>query len=62
MSDKQLGLVDYEQTTVRRRTEKERFLTQMEAVVTYKALINLIEPTIPRPAPKEAGLPIRWKP
>jgi|LakMenEpi03Aug12_release.lakeMendotaPanAssembly.Ray.scaffolds.fasta_scaffold508591_1 hypothetical protein len=35
MSDKQLGLVDYEQTTVRRRTEKERFLTQMEAVVTY---------------------------
>jgi IS5 family transposase len=34
---------DYEQTTARKRTKRERFLAQMEAVVPWKALIDLIE-------------------
>jgi IS5 family transposase len=33
MGGKQLGFGDFEQTTVRKRTKRERFLAQMEAVV-----------------------------
>jgi IS5 family transposase len=39
---------DYEQTTARKRTKRERFLTQMEAVVPWQALIDLIEPCYPK--------------
>jgi IS5 family transposase len=38
MGGKQLGFGDYEQTTARKRTRRERVLAQMEAVVPWKAL------------------------
>ncbi len=44
MGGKQLGFGDYEQNTARKRTKRERFLAQMEAVVPWRALIALIEP------------------
>jgi IS5 family transposase len=52
MGGKQLGFGDYEQTTARKRTKRERFLCQMQAVVPWKALINLIEPYYPKTGSK----------
>jgi IS5 family transposase len=52
MGDKQLGFGDYEQTTAKKRTRRERFLAEMEAVVPWKALIDLIEPYYPRTSSK----------
>ena len=68
MSGKQLGFADYEQSMARKRTKRERFLAQMEAVVPWKALIDLIseripdETTIPRQAARVAALLTRWRP
>jgi IS5 family transposase len=52
MGSKQLGFGDYEQSTARKRTRKERFLAQMEAVVPWKALIDLIQPCYPKTGSK----------
>jgi len=52
MGGKQLGFGDYEQSTARKRTKRERFLAQMEAVVPWKALIALIEPCYPKTGSK----------
>ena len=52
MGGKQLGFGDYEQTTARKRTKRERFLAQMEAVVPWKALTDLIEPHYPKAGSK----------
>jgi len=48
MGSKQLGFGDYEQATAKRRTRRERFLAEMEKVVPWKALIDLIEPHYPK--------------
>ena len=52
MGGKQLGFSDYEQSTAKKRTKRERFLSEMEAVVPWKALIDLIEPHYPKPSSK----------
>jgi transposase, IS5 family len=44
MGIKQLGFGHFEQSTATRRTRRERFLAEMEAVVPWKLLIDLIEP------------------
>jgi IS5 family transposase len=56
MGGKQLGFGEYEQATARKRTKREPFLAQMEAVVPWKALIDLIEPYYPKTDAK-GGLP-----
>ena len=48
MGSKQLGFGDYEQSTAKKRTRRERFLAEMESVVPRKALIELNEPHYPR--------------
>ena len=48
MGSKQLGFGDYEQATAKKRTRRERFLAEMEKVVPWKALIDLIEPHYPK--------------
>jgi IS5 family transposase len=48
MGGKQLGFSDYEQTTAKERTKREKFLAEMEDVVPWKALIDLIEPYYPK--------------
>jgi IS5 family transposase len=49
---KHLGLVDYEQTTARKRTKRERLLAQMQAVVIWKGLSALFEPFYPKSGSK----------
>ena len=52
MGSKQLGFGDYEQTTAKKRTRRERFLAEMEVVVPWKALIGLIESHYPKTSSK----------
>lgn len=44
MGGKQLGFTDYELTTAKKQAKREKFLSEMEAVVSWQALIELIEP------------------
>lgn len=52
MGGKQLGFGDYQQTTVQKRTKRERFLSEMEVVVPWKPLLDLIEPCYPKASSK----------
>jgi len=52
MGGKQLGFGDYEQSTAKKRTKRERFLGEMEKVVPWKALLELIEPHYPKTSSK----------
>jgi IS5 family transposase len=52
MGSKQLGFGDYEQATAKKRTRRERFLGEMEKVVPWKALLDLIEPHYPKTGSK----------
>ena len=52
MGTKQLGFGDHEQSRTQKRTKRERFLAQMEVVVPWKVLIDLIEPHYPKPSRK----------
>ncbi len=52
MGSKQLGFSDYEQSTAKKRTRRERFLSEMEAVVPWKELLDLIEPHYPKTSSK----------
>ena len=56
MGGKQLGFSDYELTTAKKQTKREKFLSEMEAVVPWQALIDLIEPHYPK-ARKKGGRP-----
>ena len=62
MGGNPLGFGDFEETKAMKHTERERFLAQIESVVPWKALTNLIVPHYPKTGYKGAGLPIRWKP
>ena len=48
MGSKQFVFGDYEQVTTKKRTKRERFLGEMEKVVPWKALLDLIEPHYPK--------------
>jgi IS5 family transposase len=52
MGGKQLGFGDYEQSTAKKRTKREKFLADMEQVVPWQALIDLIEPHYPKTGSK----------
>jgi len=54
MGGKQLGFSDYELTTAKKQTKREKFLSEMEVVVPWQALIDLIEPHYPG-LPKSAN-------
>jgi IS5 family transposase len=56
MGGKQLGFSDYELTTAKKQTKREKFLSEMESVVPWQALIALIEPYYPK-ASKKGGRP-----
>jgi hypothetical protein len=56
MGGKQLGFFDYELTTPKKQTKREKFLSEMEAVVPWRALIALIEPHYPN-ARENGGSP-----
>jgi len=48
MGGKQLGFSYYEQTTAKKRTKKEKFLAEMDQVVPWQPLLDLIEPVYPK--------------
>jgi IS5 family transposase len=48
MGGKQLGFSDYEQTTAKKRTKKEKFLADMDQVVPWQPLLDLFEPVYPK--------------
>lgn len=52
----QLGFSDFELTTAKKQTKRERSLAEMEAVVPWQALTALIEPYYPK-ASKKGGRP-----
>ena len=56
MGGKQLGFSDYEQSTAKKRTKREKFLAEMEQVVPWQALWDLIEPCYPKTS-KKGGRP-----
>ena len=56
MGGKQLGFTDYELTTAKKRTKREKFLAEMDAVVPWHALIDLIELHYPKEN-KKGGRP-----
>ncbi len=57
MGGRQLGFSDYELTTTKKQTKREKFLSEMEVVVPWAALIALIEPHYPK-ASKKGGRPL----
>jgi IS5 family transposase len=52
MGGKQLGFSDYEQATAKKRTKKEKFLAEMDQVVPWQPLLDLIEPHYPKTSSK----------
>ena len=56
MGGKQLGFSDYELTTDKKKTKREEFLSEIEVVVPWQALIALIEPQYPK-ASRKGGRP-----
>ena len=48
MGGKQLGFGDYEQSTTKKQTKREKFLSEMDQVVHWQLLIDLIEPFYPK--------------
>ena len=58
MGAKQPGFSDYEQSTAKKRTNREKFLAEMEQVVPWQALLDLIEPFIQRQVKKAVALRI----
>jgi len=56
MGGEQLGFSDYEQFTAKKRTKREKFLAEMEQVVPWQTLLELIEPCYPK-ASKKGGRP-----
>lgn len=48
MGGEQLGLGVYEQATAKERTKREKFLADMEQVVPWQSVINLVEPHYPK--------------
>ena len=54
---KWLGFSDYELTTAKKQTKREKFLSEMDVVVPRQTLIALIEPHYPK-ASKKGGRPL----
>jgi len=52
MGGKQLGFSDYEQSTAKKQTRREKFLAEMDTVVPWQALVDLIEPYYPKTGSK----------
>jgi transposase, IS5 family len=52
MGSRQLGFSDYEQSTAKKRTRREKFLAEMEKVVPWQGLVELIEPHYPKTGEK----------
>jgi transposase, IS5 family len=54
---KLLGFSYYELTTAIKQTKRKKFLSEMEAVVSWQALIDLIQPHHPKSGKKGGRTP-----
>ena len=54
MCSKQLMYADYEKSTAKKRTKREKFLAEMEKVVPWQARVDLIEPNYPKTSSKRS--------
>jgi IS5 family transposase len=52
LGGKQLGFSDYELTTAKKQTNRDKSLSEIEAVVPWQGLIDLIEPHHPKASKK----------
>jgi len=52
MGGKQLAFLEYELTTAKTQTKREKFLSEMEVVVPWQPLVGLIEPQYPKTSNK----------
>jgi hypothetical protein len=57
MGGKQLGFSDYELNTAKKQTKREKLLSEMEVVVPWQTLIDLIEPYYPKTSKKDGRPP-----
>ncbi len=56
MGGKQLGFTDYALSTAKKPTKREKLVAEMEAVLPWQALLDLIEPDYPKTS-KKGGKP-----
>jgi len=56
MGGNQLGFSDYEITTAKKQTKREKPLSEMDVVVPLQAPLDLIEPHYPKSS-KKGGRP-----
>jgi IS5 family transposase len=49
---KKLCFADYQQGSTKKRTKKEKFLAEVDHVVPWQALIDLVEPNDPKTSSK----------
>jgi IS5 family transposase len=61
MGGKHLGCSDDELTTAMKQTKQETTLSEMEALVPWQALIDLIEPHYPKRASRVTSLRTHWQ-
>ena len=54
--ERQLGFSDWERSVVKKQTRREKFLSQMEEVVPWSALLSLIASFYPVQGPQEGRL------
>jgi IS5 family transposase len=57
MGGKHLVFSDYELTIAKKQTKREKFLSEMEVVVPWQALIDLIDPHHPKASKKGSRPP-----
>ena len=57
--ERQLGFSDWQRSVVKKQTRREKFLSEMEKVVPWSALLSLIALCRDR---KEEDLPIQQRP
>jgi IS5 family transposase len=62
MGGKPLGFGDGEQSTAKKQTKKEKFLAEMDKLVPWQPLIDLIEPFNPKTGSKGGRPPTAWRP
>jgi hypothetical protein len=54
MAGKQCGISDYEQTNAKNRSKKEKFLADMDQIVRWQPLLDLIEPVFQKSSSSSA--------
>ena len=60
MVTNQISFSQAEHSNKKKTTRRERFLSEMECVVPWARLVELIEPYYPKTGPQVRGRPPHW--